>query len=278
MTGTLFIVATPIGNLEDLSPRAITTLKQVDLIAAEDTRHSRPLLQQFSINTPVCAYHEHNERVQAEKLIDKLKAGESIAIISDAGTPLINDPGYRIVAAAHENRMNVVPVPGPSAVIVALSVSGLPTDRFVYEGYLPAKTTARKKHLQALLQETRTIVFYESPHRIRDSIIDIKTVFGDQRRLTLARELTKQYEQVVTGTAAEVDDQIENQAIKIKGEFVILVAGADAIACDDAEVLRIHQLLADKMSRRDAAGLTAKITGRTKNDVYQMALGEPDDK
>ena len=265
MTGTLYIVATPIGNLGDMSPRAIEILGSVDLIAAEDTRHSRPLLQHFAINTPLIAYHEHNEQEQAARLIEQVKAGKSIALISDAGTPLINDPGYRIVAAAHAHEIKVVPIPGPSAVIAALSVSGLPTDRFVYEGYLPSKTTARIKQLQAMLPETRTMVFYESPHRIEATLEDMQTVFGGWRQIALAREMTKQYEQIAYGAVQDISDQIKNGTIKIKGEFVIVVKGAEVQASDDNEVMRIMQLLSEKLSTKDAAALTAQITGRKKN-------------
>ena len=272
MTGTLYIVATPIGNLGDMSPRAIEILGSVDLIAAEDTRHSRPLLQHFAINTPLIAYHEHNEQEQAARLIEQVKAGKSIALISDAGTPLINDPGYRIVAAAHAHEIKVVPIPGPSAVIAALSVSGLPTDRFVYEGYLPSKTTARIKQLQAMLPETRTMVFYESPHRIEATLEDMQTVFGGWRQIALAREMTKQYEQIAYGAVQDISDQIKNGTIKIKGEFVIVVKGAEVQASDDNEVMRIMQLLSEKLSTKDAAALTAKITGRKKNELYQLAI------
>ncbi len=272
VTATLYIVATPIGNLGDISQRAIDTLKQVDLVAAEDTRHSRPLLQQFGITTSLCAYHEHNEQEQTSKLIEKLQAGESIALISDAGTPLINDPGYKLVAAAHDQQIPVVPIPGASAVIAALSASGLATVRFTYEGYLPAKSEARKKCLAEQLHEARTMVFYETPHRIQDAIKDIQTVFGDERRITVARELTKQYEQIVRDSISNIAKQLNDETIKAKGEFVIIIEGAEAVAVDDAEALRIQSILAETMSTKDAAALTARITGRKKNEIYKLAV------
>lgn len=272
MSGILYIVATPIGNLGDMGSRAVEILKSVSLIAAEDTRHSKSLLQHFGINTNTCAYHEHNEEKQTNNLIEKLQNDESIALISDAGTPLINDPGFRLVSAAVALDIPVVPVPGPSAVITALSVAGLPTDRFVYEGYLPAKSGARKKKLSLLINEPRTLVFYETPHRIQDSIRDIATVFGETRRITLARELTKQFEQIVHGDINAIMQQIENDTIKQKGEFVIVIEGAEETVIDDAEILRIYQLLAEKMSPKDAVVLTANITGKNKNAVYEISL------
>jgi 16S rRNA (cytidine1402-2'-O)-methyltransferase len=268
----LYIVATPIGNLGDISERAIEILKQVDLIAAEDTRHSKTLLERFSIKTRVCAYHEHNEEQLTSQLIEKLMAGESVALISDAGTPLINDPGYKLVAAAHDNAIKVVPIPGPSAVITALSASGLSTNKFIFEGYLPTKTEARKKCLQELENESRTLVFYETPHRIKESMLDLQTILGKERRITIARELTKQFEQIVRDTLSVINEKLESEEIKHKGEFVVIVEGAQKVSVTDAEALRINQILSEKLSPKDAAGLTAKITGKKKNEVYQLAL------
>lgn len=272
MNPTLYIVATPIGNLGDISQRAIEVLKAVDLIAAEDTRHSKTLLQSFSITTPVRAYHEHNEDETTARLIEQLVAGQSIALISDAGTPLINDPGYKLVAAALEKRIAVVPVPGPSAIIAALSVAGLPTHRFAFEGYLPAKTTARKKLLQSLVNETRTLVFYETPHRIRDALEDMQSIFGAQRRVSVARELTKQFEQVVLAPVANIIADLVDGSITSKGEFVVVVEGAVDSPAEDEEVKRVHEILATKLSSKDAVLLTTKITGRNRNDVYKLAL------
>lgn len=272
MSGTLYIVATPIGNLGDMSPRAIETLKSVTLIAAEDTRHSKPLLQHFGINTATCAYHEHNEAQQTRKLIEKLQNDESIALISDAGTPLINDPGFYLVAEALQHAISVIPIPGPSAVVTALSIAGLPTDRFVYEGYLPAKSGARKKKLDQIKNEARTLVFYETPHRIKEAIQDIAAVLGDKRRMTLARELTKQFEQIVQGDVSTIMQQLDDDTIKQKGEFVIVVEGQAAQIIEDAEIIRIYELLTEKMSAKDAVALTAKITGKNKNAVYEISL------
>jgi 16S rRNA (cytidine1402-2'-O)-methyltransferase len=273
LSGLLYIVATPIGNLGDISERAIEILKQVDLIAAEDTRHSNTLLQRFGINTKICAYHEHNEEKITPQLIEQIQNGESIALISDAGTPLINDPGYKLVVAAYDNNIKVVPIPGPSAIITALSASGLPTNRFSYEGYLPAKSEARKKCLQELMSESRTLVFYEAPHRIVESLKIMQEIFGDERRVTIARELTKQFEQIVRDKLSVINEKLENDEIKIKGEFVVIVEGAKETTVSNAEAIRINQILAEKLSPKDAAKLTAKITGKKKNEVYKLVLG-----
>lgn len=278
MAASLYIVATPIGNLGDITERAIEILKQVDLIAAEDTRHSKTLLQRFAISTKVRAYHEHNEEQLTSQLIQKLINGESIALISDAGTPLINDPGYKLVAAAHDNGIQVVPIPGPSAIITALSASGLPTSKFIFEGYLPAKSEARKKCLQELQTESRTLVFYEAPHRILETMQAMQDIFGSERRVTIGRELTKQYEQIVRDKVSVINEKLESEEIKIRGEFVVIVEGAKETNATDVEVLRINQILSDKLPPKDAAGLTAKITGKKKNEVYQLALKAVEDK
>ena len=272
MSGSLYIVATPIGNLSDISERAIEVLKQCDLIAAEDTRHSKNLLWRFNIKTKGKAYHEHNESQLTSQLIQQIIDGKFIALISDAGTPLINDPGYKLVTAAYYNRIKVIPIPGPSAVITALSASGLPTNRFIFEGYLSAKKEARKKFLQQLISESRTLVFYEAPHRILETIQDMQDVFGSERRVTIARELTKKHEQIVLDSLSAVNKKLINEEIKIKGEFVVIVEGAQEKSVSDVEVLRVNQILSEKLSPKDAAGLTSKITGKKKNEVYQMAL------
>ncbi|MEM6998874.1 MAG: 16S rRNA (cytidine(1402)-2'-O)-methyltransferase, partial [Pseudomonadota bacterium] len=274
MEAVLYIVATPIGNLADMSERAIDVLKQVDLIAAEDTRHSNTLLERYGINTKVCAYHEHNEDKVTQQLIEQIKTGESIALISDAGTPLINDPGYKLVAMAHDNQIQVIPIPGPSAIITALSASGLPTNKFIFEGYLPAKSEARKTRLNELLNESRTLVFYEVPHRVVESLKIMQEIFGAERRVTIARELTKQFEQIVRDRLSAINEKFENEEIKIKGEFVLIVEGAEQVTISDGEVLRINQILSEKLPPKEAAGLTAKITGKKKNEVYQLALKE----
>ena len=272
MEAALYIVATPIGNLGDISERAIEILKQVNLIAAEDTRHSKTLLERFGIKTKVTAYHEHNEEKVTQQLIEQIQKGESIALISDAGTPLINDPGYKLVVAAHDNKIQVVPIPGPSAIITALSASGLPTNKFIYEGYLPAKNKARKTRLKELKNESRTIVFYEAPHRIIESLKIMQEILGEKRRVTIARELTKQFEQIVRDQLSGINKKLANEKIKQKGEFVVVVEGAKEMTVSDEEVLRINQILAEKMSPKEAAGITAKITDRKKNEVYKLAL------
>ena len=272
LAGNLYIIATPIGNLDDISTRAIATLQEVDRIAAEDTRHSKSLLERYAINTPVCAYHEHNESKFTIKLIEQLLAGQNIALISDAGTPLINDPGYKLVAAAHDNNIRVIPIPGPSAIITALSVAGLATDRFIFAGYPPAKIEARKKYLQDYCFETRTLVFYEAPHRIVELIHTMLEIFGPDRRITIARELTKQFEQIVRDTIHGIALKLDAETIKIKGEFVIIVAGSAEQQTSDDEALRINQIIATELPPKKAAELTARITGKKKNEIYQLAL------
>ena len=274
MTENLYIVATPIGNLGDISERAIEILKQVDLIAAEDTRHSKTLLERFAIKTKVCAYHEHNEEKITQQLIQQLLDGQSIALISDAGTPLINDPGYKLVVAAHDNNIQIIPIPGPSAIITALSASGLPTSKFIFEGYLPAKSVARETRLNELKNESRTLVFYEAPHRIVESIKIMQEIFGAERRITIARELTKKFEQIVRDNLSAMNEKIESGEIKIKGEFVVIVEGTKETSATDQETLRINHILSEKLSPKDAAGLAAKITGRKKNEIYQLVLKE----
>jgi len=272
LSGLLYIVATPIGNLSDISERAVEVLKQVGLIAAEDTRHSKTLLERFGIKTRVTAYHEHNEEKVTQQLIQQIQKGESIALISDAGTPLINDPGYNLVVSAHDNKIQIVPIPGPSAIITALSASGLPTNKFIYEGYLPAKNKARETRLKELKNESRTLVFYEAPHRIVESLKIMQEIFGEQRRVTIGRELTKQFEQIVRDQLSVINKKIENEEIKQKGEFVVVVEGAKEMAVSDKETLRINQIIAEKMSPKEAASLTAKITGKKKNEVYKLEL------
>src|SRR5690242_12028000 len=228
--GKLFVVATPIGNLADLSARAREILSGVDLIAAEDTRHSAALLAQFGIATRTLALHEHNEREKSAELVHRLREGAQIALISDAGTPLVSDPGYRLVRAAREAGIAVSPVPGACAAIAALSVAGLPSDRFVFEGFLPAKAAARRAHLQTLMTEMRTLIFYESSHRIVEALEDLVVVFGGERRAVLARELTKLFETVLDGALAELAARVNTDSNQQRGEFVLLVAGADADA------------------------------------------------
>lgn len=274
MSGKLYIVATPLGNLDDLSPRARSVLAQVDLVAAEDTRHSGKLLQHAGVKTPMMSLHEHNERQRINDLLDRLGQGKSIALISDAGTPLISDPGYQLVRAVRDAGVDVIPVPGPSALICALSVAGLPTDRFVFEGFLPAKSGARKKRLAALQTETRTLIFYESTHRIADSLADMREVFGDERTVVIAKEMTKAYETIVSMPLAQAGLWLQEVPERVKGEFVVLVEGAAKADQDEKmqEADRVLGILLESLPTKQSAELTAKITGASKNELYQLAL------
>lgn len=271
--GTLYIVATPIGNLDDLSPRAQQILKAVDTIAAEDTRHSRYLLTQFGIQTSCISLHEHNEQARINYLLTQLKQGLSLAVISDAGTPLISDPGYRLVQAAREQGVKVVPIPGPCALVAALSVAGLPSDRFIFEGFLPAKNTAKQKQLAKLKDETRTVIFYEAPHRILDTISAMISIFGDGRQAVIARELTKTFETVYGGTLAAINQWLQSDPNQQKGEFVILLHGAEEKENkDEGAALAILDILLSELPVSQAAKLAAKITGEKKSWFYEKAL------
>ncbi|PJK08265.1 16S rRNA (cytidine(1402)-2'-O)-methyltransferase [Lysobacteraceae bacterium NML95-0200] len=266
---SLYVVATPIGNMGDFSPRAVETLRVVAAICAEDTRHSRPLLQQFGIDTPLLALHEHNEEALAEKLVARLLAGESLALISDAGTPLVSDPGFRLVQAARKAGVRVSPVPGASALIAALSVAGLPSDRFVFEGFLPAKAGARRERLQALAGERRTMIFYESSHRICEFLRDAGEIFGGERKAVLARELTKLFETVLDGRLAEITAQVEADANQQKGEFVVLIEGAaDSADVRLAEGLRIYRALLAHLPPSGAAKIAAELSGAPRKALY----------
>ena len=265
----LHVVATPIGNLGDLSPRARQVLAEVAAICAEDTRRSGQLLAHFGIATPLLALHEHNEQQLAQRLVARLLAGESLALVSDAGTPLVSDPGYRLVQAARAAGIRVSPVPGPCALIAALSVAGLPSDRFAFEGFLPAKASARRERLAALAGETRTLVFYESAHRIEESLADLCAAFGGERPAVLARELTKLFETVLDGTLANLQSRVQADPDQRKGEFVLVVQGmgedADAKL---AEGCRVHAILARQLPPSAAAKLAAEITGATRKALY----------
>ena len=273
--GKLWIVATPIGNLDDLSARAQAILRQVDLVAAEDTRHSAALLQHYAISTRRVALHEHNEREASADLVQKMRDGAQIALISDAGTPLVSDPGFRLVRAAREAGIVVSPVPGACAAIAALSVAGLPSDRFVFEGFLPAKPAARRAHLQALSGETRTLIFYESSHRIVEALDDLAAVFGGDRHAVVARELTKLFETVLDGALADLTARIKADANQQRGEFVVLVAGAgdEADAARLAEGRRVFELLRKDLPPGRAAKLAAEITGAARNALYRGEQG-----
>lgn len=273
--GTLYLVATPIGNLGDMSQRAIDTLKNVDLIAAEDTRHSRPLLQQFAITTGLTALHEHNERNACEDLLEKIQAGQSIAVISDAGTPLISDPGYYIVRRAHELNIRVVPIPGASTLTSALCAAGLPTNSIHFEGFLPAKANQRVARLKELASNTDTLVFFEAPHRIIHTLADMAEYFGASREAVFMRELTKMFETIKAGSLEFLHEFVNDDSNQRKGEIAIVVQGAPAKPKSDEidlEAERILKLLLSEVSTKKAASLAAEITGLRKNKLYQHAL------
>lgn len=269
-SGILSVLATPIGNLGDLSPRAVETLRGADLIAAEDTRHSRPLLQHFGIATPLTALHEHNERTAVAALVARLQAGANVALVSDAGTPLISDPGFRLVRAARDAGIEVAPIPGACAAIAALSVAGLPSDRFVFEGFLPAKAAARRERLAQLAAETRTLIFYESAHRVDETLADAAAAFGDDRPAVLARELTKLFETVLDGTLAQLQARVAADANQRKGEFVLLVQGAgDDGEARVAEGRRIYAKLGAHLPPSTAAKLAAELSGAPRKALYR---------
>lgn len=267
--GTLFIVATPIGNLADLSPRALETLKTVAAICAEDTRHTRQLLSHFGIDRPLLALHEHNEEAMSERIVERIAGGDSLALVSDAGTPLVSDPGFRVVRAARAAGLRVSPIPGSCAAIAALSVAGLPSDRFVFEGFLPAKSSARRDRLGALASETRTLVFYESSHRIAESLADMRLVFGDDRAAVIARELTKLFETVLDGTLVDLLAQVQADANQQKGEFVVMVKGVDGD--EEAQLIegrRLYAKLSEHLPPSTAAKLAAEISGAPRKSLY----------
>ncbi len=267
--GTLYVVATPIGNRGDITLRAIETLRAVAWIAAEDTRHSRPLLTHLGIATPLVALHEHNEAAAAGGLVERLCQGEAGALISDAGTPLVSDPGYRLVAAAREAGVRVTPLPGPCAAIAALSVAGLPSDRFVFEGFLPSKPGARRARLAELAAEPRTLIFYEAPHRLLGTLGDMRTAFGDARAAVLARELTKHFETVLDAPLAELVQRVADDSDQQRGECVLLVAGnADPAAAREAEGRRLYDLLRTELPPSRAARLAARYTGASRKTLY----------
>ncbi|MCW8930024.1 MAG: 16S rRNA (cytidine(1402)-2'-O)-methyltransferase [Gammaproteobacteria bacterium] len=273
-TGRLYIVATPIGNLQDISPRAIAVLKQVDRIAAEDTRHSGHLLKELDINTHCIALHEHNERQFAEKIIQQIKEGSNIALISDAGTPLVSDPGYFLVKLAHQAKIPVTPIPGPSALIAALSAAGVATDRFCFEGFIPTKKGARKTFYAQRQKEPRTMVFYETPHRIVESLKDLCEHFGEQRRVVLARELTKTFETIRNDTAQSLLEWVTADSNQQRGEIVLVVQGyrapeGETLSEETEHTLRI---LLKELSLKQAVKLTVDITGEKKKKIYNFAL------
>ena len=265
----LYVVATPIGNLEDITFRAVRILKEADLIACEDTRHTRKLLDHYGIHKPAVSYHEHNEEARAVELLAKLQAGATIALVSDAGTPLISDPGYRLVAKALEHGIPVQPIPGPSALLTALAASGLPTDSFHFAGFLPAKTSQRRKSLERLRDEPATLILYEAPHRILDTLEDIATVLGD-RPIVVAREMTKIHEEFLRGTAVSLAKELAGRP-PLKGEITLLIARSPAPPASDLPIPEaVEEAMRTGISRMDAMKLVAHCRGISKREVYRM--------
>lgn len=272
--GTLYVVATPIGNLGDMVPRAVETLQTVALIAAEDTRHSSRLLSHFDIKTPCVAYHDHSDEQRTEQLITRMHAGDSIALISDAGTPLVSDPGYRLVRSARQAGIQVVPIPGACAMIAALSAAGLPSDRFAFEGFLPAKQVARCTQLQNLATDPRTLIFYEAPHRILETLQDMAQVFGPEREVVMARELTKTFETIKGDKVADLAAWVAADTNQQRGEIVLLVHGAPKPENEAMTPAQMHtmKVLLEELPVKQAASIGAKLTGLKKNFLYDWAL------
>ena len=270
-SSTFFVVATPIGNMNDITLRALDVLKDVDLIAAEDTRHTRAFLSRHGIDTPLFALHEHNEKQMAPRLVEKLLAGESIALVSDAGTPLLSDPGYRLVRLAAAAGIKVSPIPGPSAVTAALSVSGLATDRFTFEGFLPSRRSARIRQLESLRNEQRSIVLFESSHRILASIEDMVTIMGSDRPAAICREMTKQFETVLRGTLAQLHRRLADDSNQRKGEFVIVLAAGGSEQTEDmVRALELGSALQECLSVSQAARVAARICGVSRRELYAL--------
>jgi 16S rRNA (cytidine1402-2'-O)-methyltransferase len=269
MAGTLYIVSTPIGNLEDITLRALRVLREADLIACEDTRQSRKLLDHYSISKPTVSYHDHNEAERTGELIGKLEGGANIALVSDAGTPLISDPGYRLVSAAAEAGIAVVPIPGPSATVAALAASGLPTDSFRFCGFLPPKSTQRRKLIEELKSETATLIFYDAPHRVLDSLDDIAALMG-RRPVVVARELTKIHEEFLRGTAAEVHARLADRPV-VRGEITILIGKTDEVESSDVPLEEaVHELEKQGVGRMDAIKQVARARGISKRECYRL--------
>lgn len=274
--GVLYIVPTPIGNLGDMVPRALEVLQSVDLVAAEDTRHSGKLLHHFNINTSMVAYHDHSDQGREQYLLQQLLNGKSIALISDAGTPLISDPGYRLVYLARAAGVQVSPIPGACAAIAALSASGLPSDRFTFEGFLPAKTVARQKLLSRLSRDPRTLIFYESPHRIVDALVDLHQVLGDERSVVMAREISKTFETFLSGSAAQLAQWVREDPNQQKGEIVLIVQGFHTVIDPDAisaEAEHLMEVLLDEgLALKQAATIAARLSGEKKNRLYDWGV------
>lgn len=274
MSGSLFVVATPIGNLGDMVPRALEILQGADLVCAEDTRHSGRLLQHFGVRTPLASCHEHSSPAELERIVDILRQGGTVALISDAGTPLISDPGFDLIRAARREGIAVIPVPGACAAIAALSVAGMATDRFVFEGFLPAKSAARRARLGAVVTERASLVFYESPHRILESLQDMAAILGGAREAFFAREMTKAFETYLSGTLDSLCERVASDADQRRGEIVVVVSGAgqEADSAVQHEGERVLRLLLSELPLKRAAALAAQITGDSKNRLYRLAL------
>jgi len=272
--GVLYVVATPIGNLADWSARAIAILREASTVYAEDTRHSQQLLQHHDIRTPLRSLHEHNEQQRVTELAERLQQGETLALISDAGTPLISDPGFKLVRELRRQGYRVAPVPGACALIAALSCAGLPTDRFSFEGFLPAKAGPRRERLQALAQDPRTLVFYEAPHRILETLQDAAAIFGADRPAVVARELTKTFETFLDGSLAELCQRVEQDSDQQRGEIVLMISGApvSATTADDAELERVLDLLLPEMTLSRAVAVAEQLTGLPHKLIYKKAL------
>ena len=274
--GTLYIVATPIGNLEDLSPRAQRILSSVDLILAEDTRHSARLLRAFDIRTRTLAFHENNEERMTGRIISRLAAGSSVALVADAGTPLISDPGFKLVRQAHAQNIPVSPVPGPAALIAALSAAGIAPGKFLFEGFAPARAEARRKRMAALAGAAHTLVFYEAPHRIKAFLADAATIFGPGREASIARELTKKFETIRQGTLGGLVEWMEQDPDQCRGEFVVIIAGAGEEHADIAELTALLKVLLKSLSLKQAVRIATELTGAPRNDIYDLAVSLQD--
>ncbi|MDK2777244.1 MAG: 16S rRNA (cytidine(1402)-2'-O)-methyltransferase [Pseudomonadota bacterium] len=271
--GTLYIVATPIGNLADLTERAKQVLNSVDVIACEDTRHTQKLLQHLGVRKPLLSVHDHNERERTEQVIHHLRQGQTMALVSDAGTPLISDPGFPLVQALRAEGLTVSPVPGVSAIITALSAAGLPTDRFTFEGFLPHKAGGRREKLAALIQEPRTLVFYESKHRILETLQLMTEAFGSERKACVARELTKTFESFYSGTLPDIITQLQADEDQQKGEFVVMVTGnSDPAPASEVDMDKLFKRLLEELPPKKAAAIVADLTGDNKKALYQKAL------
>ncbi|AIB45651.1 16S rRNA (cytidine(1402)-2'-O)-methyltransferase [Haemophilus influenzae] len=275
LTGILYIVATPIGNLQDITQRALETFAQVDLISAEDTRHSGLLLSHYGIKKPFFALHDHNEQEKAHILVEKLKQGSNIALISDAGTPLISDPGFHLVRQCREAGIRVVPLPGACAAITALCASGIASDRFCFEGFLPAKSKARKDKLENIAEEDRTLIFYESTHRILDTLEDMQAVLGEERYIVLAREMTKTWETITGNTIKNLREWLLEDPNRTKGEMVLIVESKPKSDNNDEispQAVKALELIAEELPLKKAAAIVAELYGYKKNALYQFGL------